>query len=499
MRLNTIRKKLIASYAILLFIVLVIGITSIVFLVQVRTTLQLTSVKIDNITWIANLQTAFGHLSTPVIEYMYNNDPEERAEFEEIQRKIFNGFYGTSMSQLTRREKELLQDLKPSMDEFIDICHKILSMTDFRSSQQKISEEEDLIEQMEEINDKIITDLGEIQSLSIEEVNEYVSKLKLQQYSLMLFVITLTVTGAIACMILAVLASRKILGSIDSLVEFAITVSKGNLITTSTSDNEDMDVKILYDHLNEMVSSLKHIAKWIKETNADIKSVAHEVIVSANQQRFWLNAHVEIINKTKEIMKNLRQTIAGANDRAKSVALMTQEGVSLCQSGQKTVGKHIDNINLVMEKLGLFEQNIIALGKRAGQIENRYGSSNNIARNSNTLTPNVSAMNFRVDKCGEELIIALEIKSLVKQSSKEAGQIEKSLTDIQQIVNNTTEQILDISEGQAMIIDNLCHSIENIKHEAMENLSTAERTKIAADSLINLSVKMDTLLEKCNL
>lgn len=275
-------------------------------------------------------------------------------------------------------------------------------------------------------------------------------------------------------------------------VNFAETVSKGDLTPSLYSLTQKDEIGLLCNALNVMLESFRTLVSNLSE-GADIFCQSSESLATrANTTT----------NAAKQVALSINQVALGSQDQARSVEtilLAVQEmssgiqqidhNVSLAneastqalnfanQGGQAIteISAQFEHIHQTVDETGSI---ISKLGEKSASIESIVETIKTISDQTNLLALNAAIEAARAGEHGRGFsVVAEEVRKLAEQSTQSSAQIEKIIQDIkinvERAISSMTAEIEVVQSGSQVVDE---------AHSAFDKIM--ESTKV-----VNLQIK----------
>ncbi|HEB12559.1 MAG TPA: methyl-accepting chemotaxis protein [Actinobacteria bacterium] len=343
---------------------------------------------------------------------------------------------------------------------------------------------------------------------------------------------------------------RRIVRPISDLGSAAEALSAGDL--DSQVDVEHANYKeavFLGTAFNKMARNLKEMIvseKKVKEhletllgnikfAIEDIASASTEIFAATSQHNTGAGEQAASINQTATTVDEVRQTAEQTNDKAQSVASSAEKSVKISDTGIDAVGKTIEGMKGIKEKVQLIAENITALSEQTQQIGEIIATVNDISEQSNLLALNASIEAARAGEQGKGFaVVASEVRNLSEQSQQATSQIRAILDDIQKATNTVVkvteegtkgvdsgvnlankagdtirilsdaigestewaQQIVASARQQASGMDQISLAMNNINQSTTQTLASTKQTEQAAEKLSELGTRLKKLVDE---
>lgn len=263
----------------------------------------------------------------------------------------------------------------------------------------------------------------------------------------------IAIVGVIAIVIVALLITRSITKPIQKGVEFAESLSRGDLTSKVDIDRED-EIGILFKSLNKMGSDLNGIMKDITQgveiltsSSTELSTISQQMAAATEQTSEKVHS---VAAASEELSMNMTN-VAGASEQASSNVQMVATAAEQMSStineiaGNTEKGRSItgDAVNQTSDASVKVDE----LGKEAKEIGKVTETITEISEQTNLLALNATIEAARAGEAGKGFaVVANEIKDLARQTAEATQEISQRISSIQNTVKNTVTSIEQITK-----------------------------------------------------
>lgn len=196
---------------------------------------------------------------------------------------------------------------------------------------------------------------------------------------------------------------------------------------------------------NALIQPLKGVVNTIANFSVQIAAAIEEQEGIASEQAA---SCVQCTATVRELGASSRQ----AASQAEAAAAGAMRALALTEGGTKAVGRTLEGMAALQQKVGAIAESIGRLSQQAGQIGSISVTVSALANQTNMLALNAAVEAVRAGDHGRGFaVVASEIRKLAEQSKKSAEKINALVVDIQRAIDLTVrvtdEGTLTVAEG----------------------------------------------------
>ncbi len=251
--------------------------------------------------------------------------------------------------------------------------------------------------------------------------------------------------ASVAGMVLAFVMSKSLTTEIRSLATTARIVAEGDL-TRDVPVNTSDEVGELAAAFNQMVGSLRDIAREVKTTSTAVNTSAAALSASAeemNASTEEIAATVEqmakgaenqagLVEQTSKVMREMANSINEIAARAKSAAEAAAEAGYTAQTGGKSAREAMDKMKGVFSIIESAASGVKGFSDKTQQIGTIVDVITKIAQQTHLLALNATIEAARAGEAGRGFaVVAEEVRKLATEAASSAEKIAEIIKQVQ--------------------------------------------------------------------
>ena len=291
--------------------------------------------------------------------------------------------------------------------------------------------------------------------------------------SMMVMLIT-----TIVCVLLLLAFSHKLINSIRSALNIMVHVcdklSSGNFVVhTEPSQRRDElgDLqRALYYMTLKISNLLKEVSKTTEQMAASSQQLNSSSMESANAATSVAQSVADaasVVVQQQTAVTNGTESVASISQSVKSISQETEavsqeadQAAKKAEAGNLVVGKSVNQIHSVEEKVRTTAQLVDELGARSQEIGAIVDTISDLAGQTNLLALNAAIEAARAGEQGRGFaVVAEEVRKLAEQSATAAQQIADLIGRIQ---DDTSKAVASMDSGRQAVVQG-AESVEGLR------------------------------------
>ncbi|MDK8462221.1 methyl-accepting chemotaxis protein [Marinobacter sp. SS13-12] len=467
-------KKLTASFAILLFLLLIISAVSIFSLDEYNHRALI--VERANTAEIALLEARIAEKNFEIRrESQYLASAVEHAEkADNTLRPLIGLIEEAEDEQLVNRVladiqsyKDLLQRYEANISAQPDIVSAV--------QEQMLASARSAIEQTEDLKKREQALMAERYDLTVAEI------------------IIVTVTAILIASVIAWILTKSITRPINESVEIANKVASGDLTVDVRSQRGDEFGQLLAAFAT-MITNLRELIREIDSGASSIASSSEELSTVTNQTSRGV---AEQQSQTDQVATAMNEMVATVNDVAKSAEAAFEAANNASEksgNGEKAVRETLEFVADLNEQSAIVTKQLSSLQSETNNIGTVLDVIKSVAEQTNLLALNAAIEAARAGEQGRGFaVVADEVRSLAQRTQSSATEIETLISNLvtsaetsvtsMETGNKLAEQTLEQAELAGTAIQEMAESVEEIRQHNSQIATAAEEQSSVAEEI----------------
>lgn len=506
---SSIKKKMILSFGIVIFILFIANILSIYKVYSYNEQYKILIENTSNESRLKELAKTMIENTSDIISSGKYEDIEKFndtwSEIEDICARLDDSIVSNESRLSYNVFKNVLINTK------IDCNNAIV----YNKNPETAIKSADYYNSAEQKSQYIDLDNGELLSNEISYMNKVKREVESSFNKTLMFSIILIILLSICAFIYAVRFSGGISRKISALKDIAEDIANGNLVYKYNEGNSEVactkdELNALEDTFMNMKKSLNLTISSVRESAVSVTKASSTLSVNMQQSKSANDVVVDAINSVNEIASVQSERIGNAFSKIEDVSFKIRNIVDHISSfkekvsgannntstGKRTLDNMIDQINDVNKSLYNFKEEAKVLNdnsEKVGQVVQMVGA---IAEQTNLLALNASIEAARAGEAGKGFaVVAEEVKELAEESQKATYEIDTIIKEIQLATNKIYEDT-ETSSAQIEKSNSLADTVVDAFEEIYKsNNEIVQGTENIIDFIKEVSEKISSINE----
>lgn len=467
-------------------VILIFGLSGIVYFVLTPVDAIFKEIKREQQAIIEtdNMMIAISMMGAQVRGYILINNEDTLREYEEHKQRYQSAVERSNKLIKESKERELFKELVQLGERFDTLAREIFRLKNLNRDNEEITnylrESQKNLERFvslnSEINDKEQTLLNQY----TKEANDSIQ-----------FLILAAVVTTLLSLGLSSVAASLLWGTI-ARTNKTINQTVNAMVSSSTEIGATVEQQERM--ASQQAVSVNQTTITMNELAASSKSSAQQAESSATNAR-------EVLKLADSSVNGARQVLALAEESATAA----RQVLTLAEGGTKTVGRTLEEMSLLKEKVEAIAEQIVRLNDRNNQIGGIINIVTDLASQTNMLALNAAVEAVRAGEHGRGFaVVASEIRKLADQSKKSAEKINNLVVAIQSAINSTVtvtqegrktaQEGIKLSQETAQSFASVTQAIENIVLTSSKGVAEAIKDIVLSNQQAAIAAINDVVI-----
>ncbi|PJI50959.1 MAG: methyl-accepting chemotaxis protein [Pseudomonas sp.] len=433
----TLRQRILASFAVVVAIMLLMVVISYTRLLRVEHSTQ--RVSEDAMPGTYALTTVRSAWTDSILMTQVLVGLSDGKALDEARRQEFRANHDVLVERIAlyertvtdSRDKEILGHFKQQANEYDALLGQVLQLyTTDREGARRL-----LLDRLEPMWDSGRKTLNQLISLNKEIADAAASNIVDEvatAKAIMLISLLLAIVAAAIC---GLLLMRAITEPVRQVVKGLQVMGSGDFTTRLAMERND-EFAVIETGFNGMAEELKGLVSQAQRSAIQVTTSVTEIAATSKQQQATAT---ETAATTTEIGATSREIAATSRDLVRTMAEVSsaaEQTSTLAGSGQLGLARMEETMHHVMGAAELVNAKLAILNERAGNINQVVTTIVKVADQTNLLSLNAA---IEAEKAGEYgrgfAVVATEVRRLADQTAVATYDIEQMVREIQSAVS----------------------------------------------------------------
>ncbi|MBD9680791.1 methyl-accepting chemotaxis protein [Pseudomonas sp. PDM18] len=433
----TLRQRILASFAVVVAIMLLMVVISYTRLLRVEHSTQ--RVSQDAMPGTYALTTVRSAWTDSILMAQVLVGLSDGKPLDDARRQEFRANHDALVERIARyeltvndpRDKEMLAHFKQQASQYDTLLAQVLQLygTDRDGARRLLLERlEPLWEDGRKTLNQLISLNKEIADAAASDIVDEVATAK----AIMLISLLLAIVAAAVC---GLLLMRAITEPVRQVVKGLQIMGSGDFTTRLAMERND-EFAVIETGFNGMAEELKGLVSQAQRSAIQVTTSVTEIAATSKQQQATAT---ETAATTTEIGATSREIAATSRDLVRTmteVSSAAEQTSTLAGSGQLGLARMEETMHHVMGAAELVNAKLAILNERAGNINQVVTTIVKVADQTNLLSLNAA---IEAEKAGEYgrgfAVVATEVRRLADQTAVATYDIEQMVREIQSAVS----------------------------------------------------------------
>ncbi len=258
-------------------------------------------------------------------------------------------------------------------------------------------------------------------------------------------------------------------------------IAFGDLTQQVEAAHDDAALTELVYHVNMMTNGLRELTREMIQATGDIAASVTQLQTATSSQAAAAAEQAAAANQTMTTLEEIRVISGQTRDKAQALGETADRALAEGDAARRSINRSVDGMELIRSRVETIGERIQKLTERTLQIESINTAVANVAQQSRMLALNAAIEAAKAGKAGSGFAaVALEVRQLSDQSSRETVEVEKILKEVRLAIR---EVVQGVEEGTREIVQAL-HSVEDTGDALVRLSDVAQETAIASKQIV---------------
>jgi methyl-accepting chemotaxis protein len=491
-RLDSIRRRLVASFAVIIVLLAIAGVVARLSMAAMERTIRSTLGTAQAESQLSTkLSADVAQVLSAATHYVVQRDTASLTRFRTIGleahriQKDMRNSAGQSPAELT-----LEADIEQVLSEFEVLFAAAHRLADLDRREQALA----VADRAQPLVEKLLTDvqrLGIVKAQKVEAAAEQLGTETNRRSAILLLTIAM---GVVISLLTVTATVRWIARPLGQLVAHARELSLGNLAVRTAAQDMPFEFEALAGAMNVTSESLANIARVATRTADDVSTSAHQlasvseqIALSAGQMASAMTevttgaeGQVREIRAADGALQSMRQraqgVLAGAEEVNTLAGSIEQVSAEKKQEVERSLAM-LEQVRDTVLRAAAEAQTLTATADDIGKFAVTVGR---IAEQTNLLALNAAIEAARAGQAGRGFaVVADEIRKLAEQAQAASDDVVELTRQVAQRVTSTSRTM----EAGAQQVSDIERAARDVDQALLTIAHAAERTRAAASGV----------------
>ncbi|WNW14255.1 methyl-accepting chemotaxis protein [Pseudomonas sp. DTU_2021_1001937_2_SI_NGA_ILE_001] len=434
----TLRQRILASFAVIIAIMLLMVVASYSRLMKIESSQE--EVRRDSLPGVYHstlLRSVWGESYIRTLELIGEGQGRpltqtERDQFQGFEASLQKEVDGYKQSIFDDTDKSTFQAFEASREAYTRLLkdtHSAFERGDFSRAKTQFYEQVNPVWTIgrKQLNDIILTN-KKLADRATDNIDEAVAAAKVTMFISLL----IAIVAAGAC---GLLLMRSILAPMQRLVNILGVMRTGDLSQRLNLERND-EFNVVQTGFNDMMTELTALVAQAQRSSVQVTTSVTEIAATSKQQQATAT---ETAATTTEIGATSREIAATSRDLLRTMNEVTSaadQASMLAGSGQQGLARMEETMHQISGAASLVNAKLAILNEKAGNINQVVVTIVKVADQTNLLSLNAA---IEAEKAGEYgrgfAVVATEVRRLADQTAVATYDIEQMVREIQSAVS----------------------------------------------------------------
>nr|WP_214511988.1 methyl-accepting chemotaxis protein [Pseudomonas brassicacearum] len=474
------------GFAVIALLVVILGVFAANRMSVIRqASLSMEQNQVPSVGYLANVLENVLRMRILSFRILVNRDPASLTEAESrigvLTEKLNKANSGYAALPATPEEVELYKTFSATLEKYLQDQKQMLDL----SRQNKADELRTHINtRIKEGTDLMGEQLNKLIAINVAGASEASAKAGENYSSAITGIIIVSITAALATVVLALLLTRSIVAPLNRALEAARTIASGNLVQVIEDDGKDEPGRLL-QALAAMQGSLRQTIEQIAGSATQLGAAAEELSAVTQESSRGLQQQHNEIEQAATAVNEMTAAVEEVARNAVSTSEASNQSTQAAREGRSRVVETVDAIQTMTHDVQATASMVEGLAVQGRDIGKVLDVIRAIAEQTNLLALNAAIEAARAGEAGRGFaVVADEVRALAHRTAQSTQEIEKMVAGIQngtgqavqsmQQSNQRTQSTLEMARAAGVALEQITQSIHQINERNLVIASASE-------------------------
>ncbi|AMZ69980.1 chemotaxis protein [Pseudomonas fluorescens] len=474
------------GFAVIALLVVILGVFAANRMSVIRqASLEMEQTQVPSVGYLANVLENVLRMRILSFRILVNRDPASLTEAESrigvLVEKLNKANSSYAALPSTPQEAELYKVFSATLEKYLQAQKEMLDL----SRQNKADELRTHINtRIKEGTDLMGEQLNKLIAINVAGASESSAKAGEHYDSAITGIIIVSISAALATVVLALLLTRSIVAPLNRALEAARTIASGNLVQVIADDGKDEPGRLL-QALATMQVSLRQTIEQIAGSATQLGAAAQELSAVTQESSRGLQQQHNEIEQAATAVNEMTAAVEEVARNAVSTSEASNQSTQAAQEGRTRVVETVDAIQTMTHDVQATASMIEGLAVQGRDIGKVLDVIRAIAEQTNLLALNAAIEAARAGEAGRGFaVVADEVRALAHRTAQSTQEIEKMVAGIQngtgqavqsmQQSNQRTQSTLEMARAAGVALEQITQSIHQINERNLVIASASE-------------------------